>query len=52
VALLGVGSPAVLAVPGWAVMGLSTWAFGGFATGTGPFFVLLFVWLGLHFRAG
>lgn len=46
----GVGSVASLAVPGWAVMALSTWAFGGFATGTGPFFVLLFAWLGLHFR--
>jgi signal transduction histidine kinase len=48
----GLGSTALLAVPGWAVMGLSTWAFGGFATGTGPFFVLLFSWLGLHHRRG
>lgn len=46
----GVGSSAALALPGWAVTGLSTWAFGGFATGTGPFFVLLFAWLGLHYR--
>ena len=48
----GLASTAVLAVPGWAVMGLATWAFGGFATGTGPFFVLLFAWLGLHYRRG
>jgi signal transduction histidine kinase len=41
-------STAVLAVPALAVLGLSTWAFGGFAAGTGPFFVLLFAWLGLH----
>ena len=27
-------------------------AFAGFATGTGPFFVLLFAWLGLHHRRG
>jgi signal transduction histidine kinase len=39
---------AVLALPGFAVLGLSTWVFGGFAAGTGPFFVLLFAWLGLH----
>jgi signal transduction histidine kinase len=39
---------AVLAVPGFAVLGLSTWVFGGFAAGTGPFFVLLFAWLGIH----
>src|SRR5215213_4608614 len=41
---------AVLAVPAFAVLGLSTWAFGGFAAGTGPFFVLIFAWLGLHHR--
>ena len=41
---------AALAVPGWAVMGLATFA--GYATGTGPFFVLLFAWLGLHHRHG
>lgn len=40
---------AVLGVPAFAVLGLSTWAFGGFAAGTGPFYVLVFVWLGLHF---
>jgi diguanylate cyclase (GGDEF)-like protein len=39
---------AVLAWPAFTFMGLSTWAFGGFAAGTGPFFVLFFAWLGLH----
>src|SRR5881275_110336 len=29
--------PALLAIPGFAVLGLSTWVFGGFAAGTGPF---------------
>jgi signal transduction histidine kinase len=37
-----------IAVPGCVILGVSTWAFGGFAAGTGPFFVLLFAWLGLH----
>ncbi|WP_238011118.1 hypothetical protein KZZ52_22535 [Dactylosporangium sp. AC04546] len=37
-----------LAVAGLAVLAFSTWAFGGVATGTGPFFVLLFAWVGLH----
>jgi signal transduction histidine kinase len=41
---------ALLAVPAFAVLGVSTWAFGGFAAGTGPFFVLIFAWLGLHYR--
>jgi len=44
----GVEKTALLAVPGCLVMAVSTWAFGGFAAGTGPFFVLFFVWLGLH----
>jgi diguanylate cyclase (GGDEF)-like protein len=44
------GRTAVLALPALAVIGVSTWAFGGFAAGTGPFFVLLFAWLGLHHR--
>jgi hypothetical protein len=39
---------AVLAWPAFALIGLSTWAFGGFAAGTGPFFVMFFAWLGLH----
>lgn len=41
--------PLLLAVPAFVVLGFSTWAFGGMATGTGPFFVLVFAWLGLHF---
>ncbi|MFI7597945.1 sensor histidine kinase [Actinoplanes sp. NPDC049681] len=41
--------PAVLALPGFAVLGFSTWAFGGVATGTGPFLVLLYTWAALHF---
>ena len=39
-----------LALPAFGVLALSTWTFGGFAAGTGPFFVLIFAWLGLHFR--
>jgi diguanylate cyclase (GGDEF)-like protein len=39
---------AVIALPAFALIGLSTWAFGGFAAGIGPFFVLFFAWLGLH----
>lgn len=42
------GLTALLSLPAFAVLGLSTWTFGGFATGTGPFFVLVFAWLGLH----
>jgi signal transduction histidine kinase len=37
-----------IAVAGLVVLAFATWAFGGQATGTGPFFVLLFAWLGLH----
>lgn len=39
---------ALLAVPAFGVLAVSTWVFGGFAAGTGPFFILLFAWLGLH----
>ncbi len=42
-------APAVLGVLGFAVLGISTWAFGGVAAGTGPFLVLLYAWAGLHF---
>jgi signal transduction histidine kinase len=42
---------AVLAVPALAVLSASTWAFGGFAAGTGPFYVMVFAWLGLHHSA-
>jgi diguanylate cyclase (GGDEF)-like protein len=41
---------AVLAWPAFTLIGLSTWALGGFAAGIGPFFVLFFAWLGLHHR--
>ena len=41
---------ALLMLPAFGVLGLSTWTFGGFAAGTGPFFVLVFAWLGLHHR--
>jgi len=41
--------PLVLCVPALAVMSYSTWLFGGFATGTGPFYVLLYAWVGLSF---
>ncbi|WP_378964238.1 ATP-binding protein [Paractinoplanes rhizophilus] len=42
-------APAALGVPGFAVLGLATWSFGGIAAGTGPFLVLLYAWAALHF---
>ena len=42
-------SPALLGLLGFAVLGLSTWSFGGVAAGTGPFLVLLYAWAALHF---
>ncbi|GIF14469.1 sensor histidine kinase [Actinoplanes teichomyceticus] len=42
-------APALLALPAFAVLGLSTWSFGGVATGTGPFLVLVYAWAALHF---
>jgi signal transduction histidine kinase len=42
-------APAVLALPGFVVLGFATWAFGGVAAGTGPFLVLLYTWAALHF---
>lgn len=42
-------SPLVLSLPALVVTGVATWAWGGFAIGTAPFFVLLFAWLGLNF---
>jgi signal transduction histidine kinase len=42
-------APAVLGLIGFAVLGLSTWSFGGIASGTGPFLVLLYAWAALHF---
>ncbi|MEU8240824.1 HAMP domain-containing sensor histidine kinase [Actinoplanes missouriensis] len=41
--------PALIGVAGFAVIGISTWSFGGVATGTGPFLVLLYAWAALHF---
>ncbi|GAA2385697.1 HAMP domain-containing sensor histidine kinase [Dactylosporangium salmoneum] len=41
------GAP-LLAVAALVVLAYSAWAFGGVAAGTGPFFVLLFAWVGLH----
>ncbi|GAA4934890.1 hypothetical protein GCM10025331_19970 [Actinoplanes utahensis] len=46
----GANSPALLGLAGFAVLGLSTWSFGGVAAGTGPFLVLLYAWSALHFR--
>ncbi|GAA3342422.1 hypothetical protein GCM10020358_37340 [Amorphoplanes nipponensis] len=43
-------APALLALPAFAVLGFSTWAFGGMAAGTGPFLVLIFAWAALHVR--
>jgi anti-sigma regulatory factor (Ser/Thr protein kinase) len=43
------GAPAVLGALGFAVLGLSTWSFGGTAAGTGPFLVLLYAWAAMHF---
>ncbi|MFI7547115.1 sensor histidine kinase [Actinoplanes sp. NPDC049599] len=42
-------APVLLALPAFAVLGFSTWAFGGVATGTGPFLVLIFAWAALHY---
>ncbi len=43
--------PLALSAPGFVILAFSTWAFGGFAGGTAPFFVLLFAWAGLHYPA-
>ena len=43
-------APAALGLAGLAILGLSTWSFGGVAAGTGPFLVLLYAWAALHFR--
>ncbi|MBU2664949.1 HAMP domain-containing histidine kinase [Actinoplanes bogorensis] len=42
-------TPAWMGLPAFAVLGMSTWSFGGSATGTGPFLVLIFAWAALHF---
>ncbi|MFC4068345.1 sensor histidine kinase [Actinoplanes subglobosus] len=46
---LGRYAPGFLGLAGFAVLGLSTWSFGGVAAGTGPFLVLLYAWAALHF---
>jgi len=46
---LSPAAPAALGLPGFAVLGLATWSFGGVVTGTGPFLVLLYAWAALHF---
>jgi signal transduction histidine kinase len=46
---MGANSPAWFGILAFAVLGLSTWSFGGQATGTGPFLVLLYAWAALHF---
>jgi signal transduction histidine kinase len=38
----------IISLAGFAVAGFSTWAFDGFIGGTMPFYVLIFVWLGLY----
>ncbi len=42
-------APALVGLAGFAVLGMSTWSFGGVAAGTGPFLVLLYAWAALHF---
>jgi signal transduction histidine kinase len=42
-------APLALALPAFAVLAGSTWAFGGVVVGTGPFFVLVYAWIGLNF---
>lgn len=37
-----------LGVPCFVVLGAATWVFDGFAAGTGPFFILVFAWAGIH----
>jgi signal transduction histidine kinase len=43
-----VWATAFLALPGCLMLGVSTYVFGDFGPGTGPFVVLAFAWLGLH----
>ncbi|CAN5497943.1 hypothetical protein BH11ACT8_BH11ACT8_00310 [soil metagenome] len=39
----------LLALLAIGLLSLCTWVFDGYASGTGPLFVLVFAWLGLHF---
>src|SRR5690606_7305858 len=42
-------APLTLTAPALLMLALSTWAFGGHAAGTGPFLILVFAWVGLHY---
>lgn len=44
----GLSSTAWLTLPIFTLLGVATWIFDGFAAGTGPFYLLVFGWLGLH----
>ncbi|WP_231647676.1 sensor histidine kinase [Planomonospora sphaerica] len=44
-------APLALTLPAFVVLSVSMWAAGGLAAGAAPFFVLVFVWIGLHFSA-
>ncbi|MFC4062590.1 sensor histidine kinase [Planomonospora corallina] len=44
-------APLVLTLPAFTVLATSIWAAGGVAAAAAPFFVLVFVWIGLHFPA-
>jgi len=46
---LAAAAPMLLTLPAFTVLGFSTWAFGGVATGTGPFLVLIYAAAALHF---
>lgn len=39
----------LLALLAFALLSLCTWVFDGYSSGTGPLFMLVFAWLGLHF---
>ncbi|GAB2817255.1 GGDEF domain-containing protein [Lentzea nigeriaca] len=41
--------PATLSVPAFMVIALATWTMGGYISGTAPFLLLVFVWVGLNF---
>ncbi|MBG0828243.1 HAMP domain-containing histidine kinase [Planomonospora sp. ID67723] len=44
-------APLALALPAFVVLSASMWAAGGTVANAAPFFVLVFVWIGLHFPA-
>ncbi|GGL58734.1 sensor histidine kinase [Planomonospora parontospora] len=43
--------PLVLTLPALCLLAATIWAYRGVASSTAPFFMLLFVWVGLHFSA-